>query len=155
MGQPFFQECIWLFMCHLYWTFLDLIACDYTLYGYLITKNELGVPKIWQPRHDDVNPRQIATITSCEMAHGQNKCCCFCSHQNRCCHSSWHFAGLNSCTHNDVVATPVAKNWPLCGRVGRQWWEENPGKSSRVIQRIQGDPEDHYSQQGKAHAFHC
>ena len=42
------------------------------------------------------------------------------------------FAGLNSCIHYCAVFRPAAKNWLLNGRVGQQWWEENPATSSRV-----------------------
>ena len=66
----------------------------------------------------------------------------------RCCHTSWHFCRVNSSTHHDMVLRPVANNWLLSDRVSQQWWQ-------KIQQNRTGWSEDHYSQQIKAHAFHC
>ena len=109
--------------------------------------NDLAAPIIWtwRSRHGDMNPWEIASFTWCEKGLDQN--CCFCS-QNRCCHTSWHFCRVNSSTHHDMVLRPVANNWLLSDRVSQQWWQ-------KIQQNRTGWSEDHYSQQIKAHEFHC
>ena len=67
------------------------------------------------------------------MGLDQNKYCCFCSHQNWCCHTSWHFCRVNSSTNYDTVLSPITNNWLLSGRMSHQSWQENPATSSRVV----------------------
>ena len=61
---------------------------------------------------------------------------------------TWHFCRVNSSTHHDMVLRPVANNWLLSDRVSQQLWQ-------KIQQNRTGWSEDHYSQQIKAHAFHC
>ena len=59
------------------------------------------------------------------------------------------FCMMNSSTHHDMVLRLVANNWLLSDRVSQQWWQK------KIQQNLIGWSEDHYSQQMKAHAFHC
>ena len=147
MGQPtcaYFHWCIeahfsFLKTCKYIWMFIHTGNINSTFFMHvllcvriLLYKYYLALQWAWRPRHDDRNPWQITPFSWCEMGLVQNKFCCFCS-QNRCCHRSWHFCRVNASTHHDTVLRPVANNWLLGDLESRQWSQDNPAKSFRVV----------------------